>query len=137
MKSKQTTTKTAVPTTSDEIMRSLGNRLAVATELGVTVGVAAGMYTDGIPHRFHQKVMEVARKRRIPGVTRALLVSTYKKPATAKDIITAFGRRIEVASLLDASRNAVSNWYMSSIPPKYHHRLVEIAQHSGHHRRVA
>ena len=130
MKTKQTT-KPAAPTTSDEIMRSLGSRLEVAIELGVTVGVAAGMYTDGIPHRFHQKVIDAARKRRIPGVTRALLAATYKKPDTAKGIITAFGGRIEVATLLDATRNAVSNWYMSGIPPKYHHRLVEIAHRLG------
>lgn len=119
------------PKTAAEIMRAFGNLRAAATALGVTIGVAAEMYADGIPYRFHQRAIDAAEKLGIPGVTSALLVKTYTKPQTAKAIITALGGRVEVASILGTTKNAVSNWYMAGFPPKYHRRLVEAAEKLG------
>lgn len=105
--------------------------LEAASELGVPIGVVSEMYSGGIPHRFRQRAIDAAKRLGIPGITPALLEATYKKPETAKAIITAFGGRIEVAEILGAGRNAVSNWYLTGIPPKFHRRLAEAAERLG------
>ncbi len=116
------------PKTSAEIIAGFGNMLEAASKLGVPIGVVAEMYTDGIPHLFRQLAIDTAAKLGIPGVTPALLEATYKKPETPKAIITAFGGRVAVAKILDTSKNAVSNWYLTGVPPKYHRRLAEAAE---------
>jgi hypothetical protein len=118
-------------TTSAEIIAAFGNLYEAAAALGVPIGVISEMYTDGIPHRFWRRAIDAAERLGIPGITLPLLEATYKKPETAKAIITAFGGRVEVAEILGSTKNAVSNWYLTGIPPKFHRRLVEVAQRLG------
>ena len=119
------------PTTSAEIIAAFGNQYEAASALGVPIGVVSEMYSDGIPHRFWRRAIDAAERLGIHGITLGLLEATYNKPETAKAIIIAFGGRVEVAEILGSTKNAVSNWYLTGIPPKFHRRLVEVAQRLG------
>lgn len=66
-------------------------------------------------------------------------VSQQKQPESPREIIDAFAvkdergkiietGRIAVSKITGASRNAVSNWYRTGIPPRYHHTLVGAAR---------
>ena len=64
-------------------------------------------------------------------ITRASLEASYKLPANPREVVLALGGRNAVSTLTGASKNAVSNWYVSGIPPKFHNRMVRAANDLG------
>ena len=118
------------PATADSVIQAIGHTTALAECLGITLPVLHGWSATGIPPQYHDRVIAFAADRDIP-LTRATLAASYKPPANPHEIVLALGGRNAVSALTGASKNAVSNWYVSGIPPKFHNRMARAANDLG------
>ncbi len=115
---------------TNSVIPAIGHIPALAERLGITLPVLHGWAATGIPPQYHDRVIAFAAERDIP-ITRASLEASYQPPANPREIVLALGGRNEVSRLTGASKNAVSNWYVSGIPPKFHNRMVRAANDLG------